>query len=249
MLQSPEIGPLALADWAGLSGQQWSSPSRSLTALQRWLRGAAQQLGSAAMGYWDRPAFAPLPGQCNSAYLGWLLNGRESKQIQAFCTTGPPFPFLLCDFERELHFWSKALKEIHRAIPRLAVGIGCLWALKWRSLSSARLSKYYLCLKIWLMQLYFSGQMEKDRKEITFRASLSWGDSSLKCQHYWCIDIIKHVYRNVTAAAQRSDGRLWLGMFSNSTDKLLGRCGLHWCPLGSPVVECYWRQGGMVSLT
>lgn len=161
---------------------------------------------------------------------------------------GPPFLFLLCDFEREFLSWSQALKEILRS-PWVAVGIGCLWALKWRFLSSVPLSKYYLCLKIWLMQLYFSGQMEKDRKllgQITFRPSLSWGDSSPKCQHYWCMDIIKHEMSQ-PLPSHLTDGSGW-GMFLNSTDKLLGCCALH-SSLGSQVMASHWRQGGLVSLT
>lgn len=120
------------------------------------------------------------------------------------------------------------------------MGIRCLWGLKWRSLSSVPLSKYYLCLKIWLMQLYFSGQMEKDRKEITFTPSLSWGDSSLKCQHYWCIDIIKDVCWNVTAAAQRSDGRLWLGDVLKQHRQI---AGMPWSPLMSP---CFTSDGNLL---
>lgn len=48
ILQSPEGGPLALADGTGLCGQQWNSLSRRATALQGWLCGAAHQLGLAA---------------------------------------------------------------------------------------------------------------------------------------------------------------------------------------------------------
>lgn len=88
--------------WVGSSGTAWA-------CFERWLYGAAHQLGSAARActsYWDKPAFAPLPGQCKPVYLNWLLNGRQLKHIQAFFTMGPSFLFLLCDFERELHSWS-----------------------------------------------------------------------------------------------------------------------------------------------
>lgn len=80
--------------------------------------------------------------------------------------------------------------------------------------------------------------MEKDREEISFRAGLSWGDSSLKCQHYWCIDIIKHIYQNVIAAAQQSDGRLWLG------DALKQHCqivGMLWSLSDTPLVHKWWN--------
>lgn len=156
---------------------------------------------------------------------------------------GPSLLFLPCDLWRYLgnHSWSQALKEMFRP-PRVAVEIGCLWALKWTSLCSAPPFRCYLCLKIWLMQLYLSGQMEKDRKEISFRAGLSWGDSSSKCQRYWWwayfTHIIKHVYWNVTAAAQWSDGRLWLGDVVKQYRQIVGTL---WSLSDVPLVHKRWK--------
>lgn len=130
-----------------------------------------------------------------------------------------------------MHSQSHMLNETTRPAKeaRASTWIGCLWAPIWVSLCCVFLFRSYQHLKIWLIQLYLSGKMEKDGKKISFRDGLSWDDSSLKCQCCWWwasfTHVIKHIYWNVNAATQWSDEQLWLGDIL-TWHKLLGYCGI-----------------------